>query len=211
MRGFLFILVFIDMMKTPQYSIFAKKVLDCKNLYELREVVGKINEYNKTNSVRASSDDFKKLETIVGLMKIKLRNKQGTNESKTFMVTEEQFEKIINESRIESLISDYLNQKNWYNWDIGDGEFNLADGEFGKDVIYFRIQYSSTVPDHHFNVIYINDDLISEITKLFSINPQDAIISVIGWFNMRFDKDLTKDDFEWMDSDSDNDFNYEEY
>jgi hypothetical protein len=199
------------MMKNPQYSIFAKKVLDCKNLFELREVVGKINEFNKTNSIRASSDDFKKLETIVGLMKIKLRNKQGTNESKTFMVTEEQFEKIINESRLESLISDYLNQKNWRHWDIGDGEFNLADGEFGKDVIYFRVQNSSTVPDHEFNVIYINDDLISEITKLFTISPQNAIISVIGWFNMRFDKHLTKDDFEWMDHNSDYDFDDEEY
>lgn len=206
MRGFLFILVFINMMKNPQYSIFARKVLDCKNLYELREVVGKINEYNKTNSVRASSDDFKKLETIVGLMKIKLRNKQGTNESKTFMVTEEQFEKIINESRIEGLISDYLNQKNWYNWDIGDGEFNLADGEFGKDVIYFRVLDDSTSPNNEFKIIYINDDLIDEITKLFTINPQGAIMSVINWFNVKFDENLTKDGFGWMEPNSDNVF-----
>lgn len=209
MRGFLFVLVFIDMMKIPQYSVFAKKVLECKNLLELREIVGKINDFNKTNSIRSSSDDFKKLETIVGLMKIKLRNKQGVSESKNFMISEEQFKTIINENRIGKLVSDYLDSQKWYTWDIGDSEFNVADGEYGVDQFRFRIQYSSTVPDHHFNVIYINDGLVSKIIRLFSLPERDTIKTIIDWFNKKYDKNLTLDDFEWMDND-DND-NYEEF
>lgn len=77
-------------MKIPQYKIFAKNVLECKNLYELKEVVQQINKFNKENSIRSSSDDFKRLETYVGLMKIKLRSKQGVYESKNIIV--EQFD-----------------------------------------------------------------------------------------------------------------------
>lgn len=202
MRGFLFILVFIVMMKIPQYTIFAKKVLDCQNLLELREVVGKINEFNKINSIRGNTDDFKKLETIVGLMKIKLRNKQGVNESRNFMISESQLKTIVESNKTDRLVSEYLNFQDWRVWDIGDGEFNVADGEFGKDLIRFRIQYSSTVPDHHFNVIYINDDLVTKISGLFGVDNKIAIDSIIHWFNQEYDKHLTRDDFEWMDSDT---------
>ena len=202
MRGFLFILVFIDMMKIPQYSVFIKKVLECKNLLELREIVGKINDFNKTNSIRSSSDDFKKLETIVGLMKIKLKNKQGVNESKNFMISESQLKTIVSENRINKWVFDYLDSQDWKTWDIGDTEFNVADGEFGVDQLRFRIQYSSTMPDHSFNVIYINDGLVSKIITLFSLPERVAIKTIIDWFNKKYDKNLTLDDFEWLDSDT---------
>ena len=202
MRGFLFILVFIVMMKIPQYSVFAKKVLECKNLLELREIVGKINDFNKNNSIRSSSDDFKKLETIVGLMKIKLRNKQGVNESKNFMISESQLKTIVSENRINKWVFDYLDSQDWKTWDIGDTEFNVADGEFGVDQFRFRIQYSSTVPDHSFNVIYINDGLVSKIITLFSLPERVTIKTIIDWFNKKYDKNLTLDDFEWLDSDT---------
>ena len=202
MRGFLFLIVFIVMMKIPQYTIFAKKVLDCQNLLELREVVGKINEFNKINSIRSTSDDFKKLETIVGLMKIKLRSKQGVDESRNFMISETQLKTIVESNKTDRLISEYLNLQDWHVWDIGDSEFNVADGEFGKDLIRFRIQYSSTVPDHHFNVIYISDDLVTKISGLFGVDNKIAIDSIIHWFNEKYDKNLTRDDFEWLDSDT---------
>ena len=190
------------MMKIPQYSIFVKKVLECKNLLELREIVGKINDFNKINSIRSSSDDFKKLETIVGLMKIKLRNKQGVNESKNFMISETQLKTIVESNKTDRLVSEYLNYQDWRVWDIGDSEFNVADGEFGRDLIRFRIQYSSTVPYHHFNVIYISDDLVTKISGLFGVNNEIAIDSIIHWFNQKYDKNLTRDDFEWLDSDT---------
>jgi hypothetical protein len=189
-------------MKIPQYSVFIKKVLECKNLLELREIVGKINDFNKTNSIRSSSDDFKKLETIVGLMKIKLKNKQGVNESKNFMISESQLKTIVSENRINKWVFDYLDSQDWKTWDIGDTEFNVADGEFGVDQLRFRIQYSSTMPDHSFNVIYINDGLVSKIITLFSLPERVAIKTIIDWFNKKYDKNLTLDDFEWLDSDT---------
>jgi hypothetical protein len=189
-------------MKIPQYSVFIKKVLECKNLLELREIVGKINDFNKTNSVRSSSDDFKKLETLVGLMKIKLKNKQGVNESKNFMISESQLKTIVSENRINKWVFDYLDSQDWKTWDIGDTEFNVADGEFGVDQLRFRIQYSSTMPDHSFNVIYINDGLVSKIITLFSLPERVAIKTIIDWFNKKYDKNLTLDDFEWLDSDT---------
>ena len=190
------------MMKIPQYAIFAKKVLDCQNLLELREVVGKINEFNKINSIRGNTDDFKKLETIVGLMKIKLKHKQGVNESKNFMISETQLKTIVESNKLDRLVSEYLDSQDWKTWDIGDSEFNVADGEFGKDLIRFRIQYSSTVPDHHFDVIYLEDGLVTKIRSLFGLGNEDSIDYIINWFNEKYDKNLTRDDFEWLDSDT---------
>ena len=109
---------------------------------------------------------------------------------------------IITESRINKLVFLYLDSQNWHTWDIGDGEFNVADGEYGSDVIKFRIQFSSTVPDHEFNVIYISDDLITKIRKLFSIPDLESIKVIIDWFSKKYDKNLTMNDFEWMQSDT---------
>lgn len=110
---------------------------------------------------------------------------------------------ILKESQIDKLVTSYLNSQDWKTWDIGDGEFNVADGEFGEDLIRFRIQYSSTVPDHHFDVIYLSDYLVTKIISLFGLENQDAIKSIINWFNQKYDKNLTIDDFEWLqDSDT---------
>ena len=106
---------------------------------------------------------------------------------------------IITESQINKLVFLYLDSQDWHTWDIGDGEFNVADGQYGKDVIKFRIQYSSTEPDHEFNVIYISDDLVTKMSELFSISSKNSIRAIIDWFNKKYDKNLTMDDFEWME------------
>jgi hypothetical protein len=116
---------------------------------------------------------------------------------------------IITEQRLNQLIFNYLDNQDWYEWDIGDGEFNVAEGEYGRDLIRFRIQYSHTVPDHEFNVIYISDGLVTKISNLFGIGTQESIISIINWFNVKYDKNLTKDDFEWMDHDDEYDIDNE--
>ena len=69
---------------------------------------------------------------------------------------------IITESKINEFISTYLNGQNWYTWDMGDDEFNVADGQYGKDIFKYRIQYSSTDPDHNFDIIYLNEILIKK-------------------------------------------------
>ena len=118
---------------------------------------------------------------------------------------------IITESRLNNLISSYLDQMNWWEWEIGDDEFNLADGQHGNDLIHYRIQHSSTIPDKVFDSILLHDDLITKITKLFSVSSKSSIEAIINWFNKKYNKSLTVKDFEWIESDDYYDDEDEDY
>lgn len=113
------------------------------------------------------------------------------------------FESDDKRNRINDLVFNYLDGQNFKYWDEGDGEFNLSDGENGNDVIKYRIQFSSMVPDHEFGVIYISDELVAQISELFSMVDYDSVRKVIAWFNKTYDKRLTADDYEWMSNESD--------
>ena len=184
------------------YADLIKKLISCENRVQLSDVVKEINEFNKNYFIAENSEEFKKFETLLGLMKIKLRHKHGITESKNYLISENQLKFIVENSKMDTMVSQYLNSQDWRTWDIGDGEFNVADGEFGKDLIRFRIQNSSTVPDHEFNVIYLEDGLVTKINNLFGLGSENSIISIINWFNGKYDKNLTRDDFEWLDSDT---------
>jgi hypothetical protein len=190
------------MNKRLHYAELIKKLVSCENRVQLSDVVKEINEFNKKYFIAQNSEEYKKFETVIGLMKIKLRHKHGITESKNYIISENQLKFIVENSKMETLVSQYLNSQDWRTWDIGDSEFNVADGEFGKDLIRFRIQYSSTVPDHHFDVIYLEDGLVTKIRSLFGLGNEDSIDSIINWFNEKYDKNLTRDDFEWLDSDT---------
>lgn len=202
MRGFLFYRVFMYMNKRTHYAELIKKLISCENRVQLSDIVKEINEFNKNYFITQNSEEFKKFETLLGLMKIKLRHKHGITESKNYLISENQFKFIVENSKMDTMVSQYLNSQDWRTWDIGDGEFNVADGEFGKDLIRFRIQNSSTVPDHEFNVIYLEDGLVTKINNLFGLGNENSIISIINWFNGKYDKNLTRDDFEWLDGDT---------
>ncbi len=73
---------------------------------------------------------------------------------------------VITENRLKNLILSYLDSIDWWGWDIGDGEFNLADGQYNTSKILYRIQYSSMHPHREFEVIYLSDGLVIEITSL---------------------------------------------
>lgn len=117
---------------------------------------------------------------------------------------------IITENRINELVSKYLDSTDWWSWDEGDGEFNVTDGYGGKTKFKFRIQWSSTVPDLSFNVIYINESVVTQIMKLFGMDANDAAKSIINWFNKKYNKNLTIEDFEWMDQYDDDDTVYQD-
>jgi hypothetical protein len=190
------------MNKRMHYAELIKKLISCENRVQLSDIVKEINEFNKNYFIAENSEEFKKFETLLGLMKIKLRHKHGITESKNYLISENQLKFIVENSKMDTMVSQYLNSQDWRTWDIGDGEFNVADGEFGKDLIKFRIQNSSTVPDHEFNVIYLEDGLVTKINNLFGLGSENSIISIINWFNGKYDKNLTRDDFEWLDSDT---------
>lgn len=110
---------------------------------------------------------------------------------------------IITESKINEFISTYLNGQNWYTWDMGDDEFNVSEGQYGKDIFKYRIQYSSTDPDHNFDIIYLNEILIKKISKIFSTSPHASIKSIIGWFNQKYNKNLTVENLELFEDEDD--------
>jgi len=111
---------------------------------------------------------------------------------------------IITESKINKFVSMYLDGQKWYTWDIGDGEFNVADEEYGKDVIHYRIQESITVPDRMFDLIYVDDMFVTRLSNLFGLEVvRDVNPLVVNWFNKKYDKNLNKNDWEWMDNEED--------
>jgi outer membrane usher protein FimD/PapC len=118
---------------------------------------------------------------------------------------------IITESKINEFISTYLNGQNFKYWDQGDDEFNLSGGVNGDDVIKYRVQYSSMVPDHSFEVIYIDDALVTNVSRIFSIPLKDSVSAIISWFNTKYEKNLNLDNFEWMNHDGDFDVEEEDF
>ena len=194
------------MNKRLHYAELIKKLISCKNRLQLSDVVKEINEFNKNYFISENSEEFKKFETLLGLMKIKLRH-NGITESKNYLISENQLKLIVENNRMNTLVSQYLNSQDWYTWDIGDDEFNVADNDRNdKNLFWYRKQWSSTVPDHEFDVIYINDYLVTKIVKLFGMENKIAIESIINWFNQKYDTELTIKDFEWMETDEEEEY-----
>jgi hypothetical protein len=117
---------------------------------------------------------------------------------------------IIQESRINSLIAKYLDSINWLLWDIGDGEFDLSDGYMTNTKINYRIK-NNPVFDEEYEIIYINYDFVSKLCKLFSQPIRDFIVSVIiEWFNKKYNKNVSWDDWQYQDEDEEEDDVYED-
>lgn len=117
---------------------------------------------------------------------------------------------IIQESRINGLISKYLDSINWLLWDIGDGEFDLSDGYMTNTKINYRIK-NNYVYNEEYEIIYINYDFVSKLCKLFSQPDRDFIVSVIiEWFNKKYDKNISLDDWQYQDEDEEEDHVYED-
>jgi hypothetical protein len=89
---------------------------------------------------------------------------------------------------------------------MGDDEFNVSEGQYGIDLFKYRIQYSSMDSDHEFEVIYLNEILIKKISKIFSISPHDSIRSIIGWFNQKYNKNLTIENLELFEDETNDEY-----
>ena len=92
----------------------------------------------------------------------------------------------------------YLDERDLETSDIGNGEFNITDGKHGNDVIRYEIDHSLTYPEKSYHTIAISDDLVTKITQLFGLESQDAINSIINWFNQEYDLNVDIHDFEWL-------------
>lgn len=131
--------------------------------------------------------------------------------SKNYIISENQFKLIVETDNRSIIVSKYLDSQDWRPWDIGDGEFDVADGEHGRNLLKFRIQWSSTMPDMSFNVLYIEDSLVSKIMNLFGMTANQSVLSILNWFNKRFDYNLTIDDYESASNNEAWDEDYEDY
>jgi len=100
------------------------------------------------------------------------------------------------------LVSIYLDNQDFHTSEIGNGEFDITNGKNGNNVISYEINYT-LFPDKTYEVIFISEDLVTKTTQLFGLKYDDAITSIINWFNQKYDKKLDIHDFEWLSSDDD--------
>jgi len=88
------------MNKRQEYTSLVKKLVSCETREQLSDTIKEINKFNKEYSITPRSEEFKKFEIVIGLMKIKLKRNHDITESKTYIVSESQF-KFIMESNWE--------------------------------------------------------------------------------------------------------------
>ena len=121
---------------------------------------------------------------------------------------------LITESQIDNIIFMYLDNQDFYTSEIGNGEFDITNGKNGNNVISYEIDHSLTFPDKTYEIILISDDLVTKTTHLFGLKNDDAITSIINWFNQKYNKKLDIYDFQWLsnsDAYYDEDYDDEEY
>ena len=68
-----------------------KKVLTSQSLEELKDAVKEVNEFIKKHKIKSTSEEYKGIEEKIKLIHLKLKKeKKLRNESRTFVVSEEQ-------------------------------------------------------------------------------------------------------------------------
>jgi hypothetical protein len=56
------------------------------------------------------------------------------------------------------------------------------------------------MPDLSFNVLYIEDSLVSKIMNMFNMTANQSVLSILNWFNKKYDYNLTINDYESANS-----------
>jgi hypothetical protein len=73
------------MNKKQEYLLLIKKLISCENREQLSDTIKEINHFNREYSITSSSEEFKKFEIVIGLMRVKLKHKHGITENKINM------------------------------------------------------------------------------------------------------------------------------
>ena len=69
------------MNKRLEYSSLIKKLISCESREQLSDVIKEINEFNKEYSITSRSEEFKKFEIVIGVMRVKLKRKHDIIEN----------------------------------------------------------------------------------------------------------------------------------
>lgn len=70
------------MNKRLEYLSLIKKLISCESREQLSHVIKEINEFNKEYSITSKSEEFKKFEIAIGVMRVKLKRKHDITENK---------------------------------------------------------------------------------------------------------------------------------
>jgi hypothetical protein len=63
------------MNKRLEYLSLIKKLISCESREQLSDTIKEINEFNKEYSITSRSEEFKKFEIAIGVMRVKLKRK----------------------------------------------------------------------------------------------------------------------------------------
>ena len=69
------------MNKRLKYLSLIKKLISCESREQLSDTIKEINEFNKEYSITSRSEEFKKFEIAIGVMRVKLKRKHDIVEN----------------------------------------------------------------------------------------------------------------------------------
>jgi hypothetical protein len=69
------------MNKRLEYLSLIKKLISCESREQLSDIIKEINEFNKEYSITSTSEEFKKFEIAIGVMRVKLKRKHDIAEN----------------------------------------------------------------------------------------------------------------------------------
>jgi hypothetical protein len=97
------------MNKRLKYLSLIKKLISCESREQLSDTIKEINEFNKEYSITSTSEEFKKFEIAIAVMRVKLKRKhdiienqlrgqkQNNKTNMKIVITESQYDKLFND------------------------------------------------------------------------------------------------------------------
>jgi hypothetical protein len=100
------------MTKRLEYLSLIKKLISCESREQLSNTIKEINEFNKEYSITSTSEEFKKFEIAIGVMRVKLKRKHDIveNQLRGQKQNNKTNMKIIITERQETILEGYLTE-----------------------------------------------------------------------------------------------------
>lgn len=99
------------MNKKIEYLSLIKKLISCESREQLSDTIKEINEFNKEYSITTRSEEFKKFETVIGIMRVKLKRKHDIVENQLRGQNNKINMKIVITERQHKMLKDYINDE----------------------------------------------------------------------------------------------------
>ena len=101
------------MNKKLEYSSLIKKLISCESREQLSDIIKEINEFNKKYSITSRSEEFKKFEIVIGVMRVKLKRKHDIieNQLRGQKQNNKTNMKIVITERQHKVLKDYINNE----------------------------------------------------------------------------------------------------